>query len=92
MIESERLVSARFFFDLVSDTEVVHDEEGFDLPPDGDLVSHIARALKDLHQDGMLGSAEWQGWQVVITNGSGQTLFSAALGYSSLECTFFPLN
>jgi hypothetical protein len=92
MIASERLASARFFFNLVSDTEMIHDEEGVDLPPEGDLVSHIARALEDLHQDGMLGSAEWQGWQVVITDCSGQTLFSAALGHPSLECTFSRLN
>lgn len=92
MIASEKLTSARFFFNLVSDTEVVPDEEGVDLPPEGDLVSHIARALEDLHQDGMLGSAEWQGWQVVITDGLGQTLFSAALGHSYLKCTFSRLN
>ena len=28
MIVSERLASDRFFFNLVSDTEMIHDEEG----------------------------------------------------------------
>lgn len=92
MIASERLASAKFFFNLISDAEIIHDEEGVDLPQEGDLASHIARALKDLHQDGMLASAEWQGWQVVITDCSGQTLFSVALGYPDLECTLSPLN
>jgi hypothetical protein len=92
MIVSERLAAARFFFNLVSDTEMIHDEEGVDLQPQGDVVSHIARALEDLHQNGILGSAEWQGWQVVITDCSGQTLFSVALGSPFLECTFPLLN
>jgi hypothetical protein len=92
MITSERLATDRFFFNLVSDAGTIDDEEGVDLPPEGDVVSHIARALEDLHQDGMLASPEWQGWQVVITDCSGQTLFSVALGCPSLECTFPPLN
>lgn len=92
MIVSERLAPARFFFNLVSDTEMIHDEEGVDLPPEGDLACHIARALRDLHQNDMLASPEWRGWQVVITDCSGQTLFSVALGYPCLECTFPRLN
>ena len=92
MIVSEKLASARFFFNLVSDTETVHDEEGLDLPPEGDVAGQITRALEDLHQNGMLASAEWQGWQVVITDGAGQTLLSVALGYPYLECTSCPLN
>ncbi len=92
MIVSERLASARFFFNLVCDTEMIHDEDGLDLPTEGDVVGHIARALEDLHQDGILASAEWQGWQVVITDGSGQTLVSVALGCPDLECTLFASN
>jgi hypothetical protein len=92
MLASERLASARFFFNLVSDTEMIHDEEGLSLPPEGDVMGHIAHALEDLHQNGMLASAEWQGWQVVITDGAGQTLFSVALGYPYLECTSSPLH
>jgi hypothetical protein len=92
MIVSERLASDRFFFNLVSDTEMIHDEEGIDLPSEGDVAGHITRALEDLHQNGMLASAEWQGWQVVITDGAGQTLFSVALGYPYLECTSSPLH
>jgi hypothetical protein len=92
MLASERLASSRFLFNLVSDTEMIHDEEGLDLPPEGDVMGHIARALEDLHQNDMLASAEWQGWQVVITDGAGQTLFSVALGYPYLEYTSSPLN
>lgn len=86
MIVLERHASARFFFDLISETEIIHDEEGLKLPSEDDVVGHIARALEDLHKNGTLASAEWQGWQVVITDGSGQMLLSAALGYPSLEC------
>jgi hypothetical protein len=92
MIVSERLPSARFFFNLISDAEMIQDEKGIDLPLEGDLVSHIARALEELHQDEMLASAEWQGWKVVITDFSGQTLFSVALGDPSVECALCPLN
>jgi hypothetical protein len=92
MIVSERLASDRLFFNLVSDAETIHDGEGVDLPPGGDVVGQIARVLEDFHQDGMLASPEWQGWQVVITDGSGQMLLSVALGQPTLECTRSPLN
>jgi hypothetical protein len=92
MIVLERLASARFFFNLVSETEMIHDEEGVDLPSEGDVVGHIARALEDLHQNDMLASAEWQGWQVVVTDYFGQTIFSVALGYPGLEGASSPLN
>jgi hypothetical protein len=92
MIGSERLAPARFFFDLVSDTDVIRDEEGLDLPPEDHVAGQITRALQDLHQNGMLASAEWQGWQVVITDGAGQTLFSVALVHPYLECISSPVN
>jgi hypothetical protein len=81
MISLERLASTRFFFNLVSDTEVIWDEEGISLLPEGDVVSSIIHALADLHQDGLLASTEWQDWQMVITDCAGQTRFSVALGY-----------
>ena len=71
---------------------MIRDEEGLDLPPDGNVAGQITRALEDLHQNGMLASAEWQGWQVVITDGAGQTLLSVALGYPYLEYTSSPLH
>jgi hypothetical protein len=40
----------------------------------------------------MLASAEWQGWQVVVTDYLGQTIFSVALGYPYLEGASSPLN
>jgi hypothetical protein len=88
----ERLASASFFFHLVSDTEMIHDEERLDLPPEDDVVGHITRALEDLRQNDMLASAEWQGWQVVVTDYLGQTIFSVALGYPYLEGASSPLN
>ncbi|WP_201865180.1 DUF6894 family protein [Microvirga soli] len=92
MSVSERLASARFFFNLISETEIIRDEEGVNMPNEGDQVSHISCALEDLHQNGMLASAEWQGWEVVITDGSGQKLFSVALGHPYLAYTFPHLN
>jgi hypothetical protein len=88
MIVLERLASARFFFNLVSDTEMIHDEEGLELPSEGDVVGHIAHALEDLYWDGSLASAEWEGWRIDVADCTGQTLLSAALGYPYLECTF----
>jgi hypothetical protein len=71
---------------------MIHDEEGPDLPPEGDVMDPITRILEDLHQNGMLASAEGQGWQVGITDCSGHRLVSVALKYPYLECTCAPLN
>jgi hypothetical protein len=92
MISSERLASTRFFFNLVSDTEVIWDEEGISLLPEGDVVSSIIHALADLHQDGLLASTEWQDWQMVITDCAGQTRLSIALGYPDWDTSLALLN
>ncbi|MBL0403719.1 hypothetical protein JKG68_07065 [Microvirga aerilata] len=92
MTVSEQLASDRMFFNLVSDAETIPDEQGVDLPPKGDVLGLIARIFEDFHQNGMLASAEWRGWYVVITDGSGQTLLSVALGTPALECSRSPLN
>lgn len=77
---SKKLTSAKFYFNLVSDREVISDDEGINLSTEGDVVSHVVRALEDLRQDGFLASPEWQGWKMVVTNCVGQTLVSVALG------------
>ena len=92
MIVSERLASDRLFFNLVSDAETIPDEEGVDLPLKGDVLGLIARIFEDFHQNGMSASAEWQGWYVVIIDGSGQTVLRVALGTPALEYSHSPLN
>jgi len=92
MISLEIRASTRFFFNLVSDTEVIWDEEGISLLPEGDVVSSIIHALADLHQDGLLASTEWQDWQMVITDCAGQTRLSVALGYPDWDTSLALLN
>jgi hypothetical protein len=75
MISLEIRASTRFFFNLVSDTEVIWDEEGIVLLPEG-----------------LLASAEWQGWQMVITDCAGQTRLSVALGYPDWDTSLALLN
>lgn len=61
MFVSERSASAWFFFHLVSDREVIRDEEGVNLSDEDDVLLRIARAVEELRQDGCLSSAEWEG-------------------------------
>ena len=85
MIALERPASARFFFNFISDVEVISDETGVDLSTEGDVVGHIARALEDLYRDSSFASAEWEGWRIVVTDWAGQPVLSMTLGASSME-------
>lgn len=81
----EGCVTARFFFNFVSDGEVIRDEKGVDLSMDGDVLTHIARAIGELQDDGLLVSVEWQGWQIEITDSAGQTVLSVPLSHAIPE-------
>lgn len=85
MISMERPASARFFFNFISDAEVINDETGVDLSIEGDVVGHIARALEDHYQDSSFASAEWDGWRIVVADWTGQTVLSMILGGYSRE-------
>ena len=85
MIALERPASSRFFFNLVSDTEVIPDETGVELSLEGDVVGNIAHALEDLCQDGSLAAIEWDGWRMIVNDGTSQPVLSIALGRSSQE-------
>jgi len=85
-------VSRRFFFNLVSDTETITDEEGIVLSSEGDVLSHIAQALSDLQRDGPLDPDEWQGWQMVVTDSSGRELLRFVIGNAGPDCIRSSLN
>ncbi|WP_404289323.1 DUF6894 family protein [Microvirga sp. RSM25] len=85
MIVLERPATSRFFFNFVSDTEVIRDETGVILSIEGDVVGHIARALEDLYRDGSLAPAEWDGWRIEVADCTGQYVLSISLGSSSQE-------
>lgn len=85
MIALERPASARFFFNFISDVEVISDETGVDLSTEGDVIGHIARALEDLYRDSSFATAEWDGWKIVVTDWAGQPVLSMTLGDSSRE-------
>ena len=82
MIVLERPASARFFFNFVSVAEMILDETGVDLPIEGDVVGHIARALEDLYEKNSLASAKWDGWRMMVSDCTGQTILSLTLGGS----------
>jgi hypothetical protein len=85
MMRLERPASARFFFNFVSDTEVIRDETGVDLSIEGDVVGQIACALEDLYRESCLGSAEWEGWRIEVADCTSQTVLSVPLGGSIQE-------
>ena len=80
MIALDRPASARFFFNLVSDTEVIRDETGVDLSLQGDVVDHIIRALEDLYCDGSFASPAWKGWRMEVADCAGRTVLGFTLG------------
>ncbi len=62
---------ARYFFHLVSDDEVIPDEEGIDLWNDDGTLLHIIKAVNDLLREG-LPLDDWQGWRLEVMDGTGR--------------------
>jgi hypothetical protein len=74
--------SARYFFHLVSDHEVIPDQEGVDLLADERVLSHVVRAVDELVRDEP-SSDEWLGWRLEITDGAGQVILIIPLSRSN---------
>jgi hypothetical protein len=85
MLEPEQLASSRYFFHLVSDDEVIRDETGVHLATKEGVPLCAARAIAELQQEGFFAVGAWQGWQIDITDGAGQTILSVPLGNPDLE-------
>lgn len=62
------------------------------MSPEGDVLNHILQALKDLQQDGPLDPEEWQGWQMVVTDSTGQELLRFVIGDVGPNGILSPLN
>ena len=92
MVEPEQLASSRFFFHLVSDAEVIRDEEGITLSLHNGVLLCAARAIEDLRQEGFFAAGEWQGWQIEITDCTGRAILSVSLGDPDLEQSTFPMH
>ena len=80
MLEPEQLSSSRFFFHLVSDDEVIRDTDGISLSVHGGVPLCVARAIEDLRHEGFFAAGVWQGWQIEITDDTGQTILKVSLG------------
>ena len=79
MLEPEQLSLSSFFFHLVSDKEVIRDEDGVDLSLHDGVLLHAARAIAELPQEGFFAAGVSQGWQIEITDGTGRTLLRIPL-------------
>lgn len=88
----DKLASARFFFNLVSNNEVIRDESGIDLFVGNDMPLHIARVLEELQQEGLFASAEYSGWQIEVSDCAGRTVLRLQLGASDSEWRPLPLH
>jgi hypothetical protein len=84
MLEPEQLASSRFFFHLVSDAEVIRDEDGVTLSLHDSILLCAARAIEDLRQEGFFAAGEWQGWRIEITDCTGRTVLKVPLGCSDV--------
>jgi hypothetical protein len=85
MLKPEQLASSRFFFHLVSDEEVIRDEDGVNLSLHDGVLLCAARALEELRQEGFFAAGVWQGWQIEITDDTGQTVLRVPLGGADKE-------
>ncbi len=71
--------SERFFFHLISDDEVIRDENGISLSAEESIPLYVVRALKDLRDEGFFASGGWQGWQIAITDAAGRAILTFPL-------------
>jgi hypothetical protein len=76
------LASSRYFFNLVSDHEVIPDEDGIDLS--AGILTPAVLAMEELEKEDFFASGEWQGWRLQITDGAGRTVLIFPLGSSDV--------
>jgi hypothetical protein len=79
------LASTRYFFNLVSDREVIPDENGIDLPVTDSIMTSAVLAMEELEKEDFFASGEWQEWRLQITDGAGRTVLTFPLGSSAVE-------
>jgi hypothetical protein len=72
--------SGRFFLNLVSDTEIIRDVEGLFLSSQDDLMSTVDQAVAELADEGDLGPEDLEGWKMLVTNATGQAVWTIPLG------------
>lgn len=85
MFEPEQLDSSRFFFHLVSDEEVILDEDGVNLSLHDGVLVCASRAIDELRQEGFFAAAAWHGWQIEITDSTGRTILRVPLDGGEVE-------
>jgi hypothetical protein len=71
-------MSVRYFFHLVSDLEVIPDEQGIELLVGNGLLARIARAVEELIRE-IEPSADWHGWWFEITDEAGRIVLRIPL-------------
>ncbi|EIM30172.1 DUF6894 family protein [Microvirga lotononidis] len=84
-------VSARYFFHLVSDYEVIPDEEGIDLFQEEGALIPLIRALDELIKEG-LALDPWQDWWLEVMDGLGRTVARIPLSASNQGQGIFSLH
>ena len=69
----------RIYFNLVRGTEILEDEDGFDLADLRSAHVEAVEALRDLKRAEPSASADWIGWRLDIVDASGAVLDSINL-------------
>ncbi|EIM24412.1 DUF6894 family protein [Microvirga lotononidis] len=83
--------SARYFFHLVSDHEVIPDEEGIDLWNEEGALLSVIRAANGLIKEGLM-SDEWQDWCLEVMDGTGRTILRISLSDFNQAQRIFSLH
>ena len=84
-------LSTRYFFHLVSDHEVIPDEEGIVLWNKEGALFAIIRAANGLIKEN-LTLDEWQGWRLEVMDGAGRMILSISLSDYNQEQSIFSLH
>lgn len=71
----------RYFFSIFDGTST-HDMEGQELSDDAAVRREAMRALPEIARDAIPKDGDKQGYNVVVTDESGRSVYSATLSYA----------
>jgi hypothetical protein len=79
------MVTLKYFFNLVSDGEVIPDEEGINVSYLDDALMQAVQAVEELRHEDLVSAGEWQGWWLEVTDDAGQIVLSVSLDHANSE-------
>ena len=70
---------ARYYFHLVSEHEVILDEEGVEVADLAEAGTEALKAIEEFRRESPSAAKGWEGWWLEVTDASGAVVFSISL-------------